>query len=208
MAAKPTGTGPATETSATEPAPLAPPAASPRSSPGAAPDRLLERLESWYIKQVAHTLERVRCDQWGRRLGLAAVILTTIVGTSTFAALGESPSLGARVAVALLGVLAAVATAVKEYAQYEKRSAANLTAAARYGELRYRAQRLVDQRAAGTAARAIEERKLAGLEDRSARQDAESPAIPNSTYTRAKTWVQTRTRERGDPGDRGSTLKP
>jgi len=64
------------------------------------------------------------------------VVLTTVVGTSVFAALGKEVSLGARLAVGAVSVLAAVLAALQTFLRLSERAESHKKSAAGYAAFR------------------------------------------------------------------------
>ena len=150
--------------------------------------RLREKRATWSVKEVAHALESVRCEKLGRVLGLFVVVLTTIIGTSAFAAFQKSPDRTVKWIVVVLSVAAAVTAAVKEFAQYAKGSDAHRNAAAKYEELGDTARRLEGLLRPGPAPADAEEQFLA-LERAGWTQDNSPPLISPRAWDRAVYWM-------------------
>ena len=158
--------------------------------------RLADRRASWYTKEVAHIMEGARCDLYGRRIGLAVVILTTVVGTSIFVTLGENPQWAAKLTVGFVGVAAAVAAAWKENAQYEKRSQSHETAGGKYEHLRYGVEELRDKLAMGVVSREVAEKQLEEFENTAEKLATDAPALPDKAITNAVAFIKKVRQER------------
>jgi SMODS and SLOG-associating 2TM effector domain family 4 len=142
-----------------------------------------ERVFSYEVKRVAHAITAEDSDKWARRLGLGVVVLTTVVGTSVFTSLNDNPSLGAKIAVAVLSVLAAVAAGAKEYLALDKRCSAHRQASSDYGRLRDIAQELL-------AADTITDDAITKLDDEAEAADDRDPSLPRGRYDKAEGWVK------------------
>ncbi len=70
------------------------------------------------------------------RLGIPVVVLSTVIGTSVFATLGESVSLPLRILVGFLSVGAAVLASLQTFLRLGERSEKHRVAAALYSALR------------------------------------------------------------------------
>lgn len=99
-----------------------------------------EILNDWYNRvvttQKAHYLS---ADYFGRKkflLGVPAVLLSTIVGTTVFATLQKrDDSLWLQITVGLASVLAAVLTSLQTFLGYSERAEKHRIAGAKYGAL-------------------------------------------------------------------------
>jgi MFS family permease len=83
-----------------------------------------------------HYIAAERAEARGRLLGVISASLGAIVGTSIFATLQETPTIGWRIAAGLLTTIAAVLTALLTFLDYAKRAAEHRSAGAAYGRLR------------------------------------------------------------------------
>ena len=68
-------------------------------------------------------------------LGIPVVVLTTVVGTSVFAALGKSVNPAAQIAVGLCSVIAAIFAGLQTFLRYAERAEKHRVVAVRYGAL-------------------------------------------------------------------------
>ena len=87
------------------------------------------------MTQRAHYLS---ADHFERRkywLGIPAVVLATVVGTSVFATLSEKPDVSVQIAIGLASVAAAVLTSLQTFMGYPERAEKHRLAGARYGSL-------------------------------------------------------------------------
>jgi hypothetical protein len=96
-------------------------------------------LDEWYqrvsVTQRAHYLS---ANHFGGRkywLGIPAVVLTTIVGTSIFATLKDGPEPWLQILVGLASVAAAVLTSLQTFLGYAERAEKHRLAGAKYGAL-------------------------------------------------------------------------
>jgi len=101
---------------------------------------LEELLEAWASRVAAveagHFAMADRLTRDNFRLGIPVVILSTIIGTSVFATLGESVGLPLRITVGLLSVAAAVLASLQTFLRLGERSEKHRVAAALYSALR------------------------------------------------------------------------
>lgn len=110
-----------------------------------------ELLHEWYrrvaVTQYAHYLS---ADHFGARkywLGVPAVLLSTLVGTSVFATIERQPELWLQIAVGLSSVAAALLASLQTFMGYTERAEKHRMAGARYGAL---GRELEQMRSAGT----------------------------------------------------------
>ena len=96
-------------------------------------------LDEWYLRvSVTQRAHYLSADHFGRRkywLGIPAVVLATIVGTSVFATLSKEPDMWLRIAIGLASVAAAVLTSLQTFMGYPERAEKHRLAGARYGAL-------------------------------------------------------------------------
>jgi len=96
-------------------------------------------LDEWYqrvvVTQRAHYLS---ADHFGSKkywLGIPAVILSTIVGTSVFATVQKQPEFWLQIAVGLASVAAALLASLQTFLGYSERAEKHRIAGAKYGAL-------------------------------------------------------------------------
>jgi hypothetical protein len=96
-------------------------------------------LDDWYqrvsVTQRAHYLS---AEHFGRKkywLGIPAVILSTVVGTSVFATLQKQPIAALQIAVGLGSVFAALLTSLQTFLGYGERAEKHRISGAKYGAL-------------------------------------------------------------------------
>jgi hypothetical protein len=106
-------------------------------------EALWRRKDYYRVQQAARNEASTYYCKAGRFLGLTVVILTTVIGTSAFAALQGDPSTGAKWAVLGLGAAAALAATTKEFMGYGQLSAEEAKFARRYGDFRAKADELL-----------------------------------------------------------------
>lgn len=106
----------------------------------AASNCLDDLLREWQSRAslalYAYNRAATRCRAWDTRLGGLIAILTAIVGTSVFATLQNDVSVGAKIAVGLVSVLAALVAGVQAFATLSKRAFEYERAARSYGAIR------------------------------------------------------------------------
>lgn len=142
-----------------------------------------ELLQEWYrrvsVTQAAHYYS---AGDFGSRkyfLGVPTVILTSLVGTSVFAALQEQPAFWVQILVGLASVAAALLSGLQTFLSDAERSEKHRTAAAKYGAL---GRELECYLLKGGE---ISEAQLASLRVLLNELAIESPNIPLKTYRKA-----------------------
>jgi len=98
-----------------------------------------EVLNDWYarvrVTQLAHYNS---AEHFGKRkyaLGVPAVILSALVGTTVFATLQKQPELWLQIIVGLASVAAALLTSLQTFLGYSERAEKHRIAGAKYGAL-------------------------------------------------------------------------
>lgn len=98
-----------------------------------------EVLSDWYqrvvVTQRAHYQSADYFERKRYWLGIPAVALSTVVGTSVFAALTKQPERWLQISVGLASVLAALLTTLQTFLGYAERAEKHRVAGARYGAL-------------------------------------------------------------------------
>jgi len=140
-------------------------------------------LNEWYervaVTQRAHYLS---ADHFGARkywLGVPAVVLSTLVGTSVFATVQKQPELWLQISVGLASVVAALLTSLQTFLGYAERAEKHRIAGAKYGALGRELEQMRATGAETTPEQITEVRKL--LDDLA----VESPNNPLHIYARA-----------------------
>jgi hypothetical protein len=140
-------------------------------------------LDDWYqrvaVTQRAHYLS---ADHFGARkywLGIPAVVLSTLVGTSVFATVQKQPELWLQITVGLASVTAALLASLQTFLGYAERAEKHRIAGAKYGALGRELEQLRASGATPSPAAISEVRKR--LDDLA----VESPNNPLPIYRRA-----------------------
>jgi hypothetical protein len=100
---------------------------------------LTEVLDDWYQRVAAtQRAHYISADYYGRKkywLGIPAVVLSTIVGTSVFAMIAKQPGPYVQIAVGLASVGAALLTSLQTFLGYSERAEKHRVSGAKYGAL-------------------------------------------------------------------------
>jgi hypothetical protein len=103
-------------------------------------DELQGLLEDWHRRvttaQFGHQRQADRYRALSLVFGIPVVVLTTLVGTSAFAAVTHGASRSARIAVGVVSILAAVLASIQTFLGYGQAAERHRIAGARYASLR------------------------------------------------------------------------
>jgi len=103
-------------------------------------DQARELLKEWHLRataaQFGHQTKAQRSRRINLFLGIPVVALTTIVGTSVFAALGENPGNGVKILAGTVTILAAALAAIQTFLAYAQVTENHRVAASRYATTR------------------------------------------------------------------------
>jgi hypothetical protein len=134
----------------------------------------------------AQFLASKRTQRMHNWIGIPVVVLSAIVGTSIFATISSSPTLGWVITVGLISVLATTLAALQTFFGFGTRAQQHKVAGAKYSSI-MRALDLLELRL--RVGGISPEDALAQLIDISGRldeTDQESPDVPDRTYNRAR----------------------
>lgn len=130
------------------------------------------------INHMAHHRAAARYAMLGRALGVAVVVVSTIVGTAIFTTLKESPSVALKTGAGLLSVVAAVLAALQTFLGFAQRQAAHHDSAVRYGALRRERESVLGMPPSKRDLRQL----LADVRMRWDEVDANAPAVPQRLW--------------------------
>ena len=160
--------------------------------------RLADRWQSWYSKQVAHTqMSTINC-RWDRFLLVSVVILSTIMGSSFIASIGQNPPSWLKAILGVLGLTAAVLAALKERVPFAKYEKDHGDAAAGFEDLRYWAEELADQLSSHAIPPEQASTRLHTLENKAERLDRDSPRLGAWRIGRAVRSIKRMRKDRND----------
>ena len=102
-------------------------------------------LEEWIFRirraQQAHYESATHFARLNYWLGVPAIALSAVVGTSVFAALGKETAISIKIAVGVASVTAAILMALQTFLSYSERAEKHRTVATRYGIMRREIER-------------------------------------------------------------------
>ena len=142
-----------------------------------------ELLKEWYrrvsVTQAAHYYAAGNLSSRKYYLGVPTVILTTLVGTSVFAAIQQQPDYRVQILVGLASVTAALLSGLQTFLGDAERSEKHRTAAAKYGALGRELECCLARE------NGISDERLTLLKCSLDELAIESPNIPIKTYRKA-----------------------
>ena len=128
-----------------------------------------------------HTTKQQRLSDHRITLGIPAVILSTLVGTSIFASLGETPAQSIQILVGIVSVLAATLSAVQTFLGFSERAAKHREVAARYGAARRKIEKLL-----ALSGEAIKPEDVSAVRREIDSVAEEAPNVSDSIWTRTE----------------------
>jgi hypothetical protein len=148
-----------------------------------------ELLEYWRFRnhrvQLAHYEASRRFERLHLWLGLPAIAISTIVGTTVFASLEKSWGTEGQIVVGLLSVVSAVLTGLQTFLRYAELGERHRVAGARFANLKHRLE-LVATLSSDDEKRA----SLKEIEDTWAKLREESPTLPDSIWRRIERQIK------------------
>lgn len=99
-------------------------------------------LAKWQERARINQLQHYEAAQYYTRahnaLGIPAVVLSTVVGTTVFATLAKQVDLRIEIAVGCISVIAAILAALETFLRYSERAEKHRATAAAYASIRHR----------------------------------------------------------------------
>ena len=138
----------------------------------------------------AHFFASNDAQNKGRVLGIPVVILTTIIGTSIFASIGQNPDTELKVIAGVIAVAAAIASALHNFMNFAEITQKHRTAGAKWAELRREFELFTLKYSRDRELWDEAYDRLKDLIARIAQADNDSPNIPDKSYNRAKRAIQ------------------
>jgi conflict system pore-forming effector with SLATT domain len=83
----------------------------------------------------AHYGSAIHAQRMSLRLGLPTVILSAVVGTSVFVAIGKSPSVGAQILVGSISVVVTILASLQTFLRFSERAERHQATAAAFAAL-------------------------------------------------------------------------
>lgn len=99
-----------------------------------------KNLESWLVgvrlSHLGHFRAASRCVKLHQALGVPVTIFTTVVGTTVFSSLGQSPNTALIILTGLLSITAAILSSLQTFLGFSANAERHKLAAIKYGMLR------------------------------------------------------------------------
>ncbi len=152
-----------------------------------------QMLEEWHFRvrrsHFAHHTAAANYEKMNRYLGIPAIILSTIVGTTIFATLQQSTSIYIEILVGLFSISAAVLTSLNTFLGYSERADKHKIAAVKYGDLRTEIEQYMRFPSEENF-----EKVLESFRNRWKKQNEESPIISEKLWKQVEKAIGTRSR--------------
>lgn len=147
-------------------------------------------LENWRFRMHRVQLAHYECARHFERLhlwlGLPAIILSTLVGTTVFASLSKVTDVALQITVGLLSVIAAVLTGLQTFLRYSELAEKHRLAGARFANLKHRIELLATF---PPETEAEFSSSLKGMEEVWSTLREESPMLPGRIWRRIEKAV-------------------
>jgi hypothetical protein len=171
------------------------------------PDSTEELLRGWLLHahkaRDRHDEAARRCERRRVQVGIPAIALAAVAGTSVFASIGMSPEAWVGVVVGSIAILAAALTALQTFLDYPGRAARHHAAGAKYKAIVWE----LEEALAGPALpEMVDRRWIDDLRARFATLEETAPVVDTSTYAKVEaaykqaTWVGTAVQLSGSAG--------
>ena len=144
----------------------------------------LKLLEQWHqglrIDHKAHVRAATKFERDGRWLSIAALVASTVVGTSLFTDVNSPLSSHWKIAAGILSLIAAVLSAIQGSLKLGEQATLHRTATQRYGTLRREVEELIADATnnGGQISREI----MTDLRKRWDEIDADAPTVPQKIF--------------------------
>ena len=145
-------------------------------------------LTDWYrrvrIVQFCHYESAKSFERMNYWMGIPAVFLSTFVGTSVFATLGESIDKRFQIFVGLMSVSTAVLSGIQTFLRFSEKAEKHRMAAARYGALRREIEEIL------TMGEDLTKEISSPLRQDIDRLSEEAPHIPDKIWSKRKELIK------------------
>ena len=155
------------------------------------PDDPNELLRGWLLHahkgRDRHDLAARRCDQQRYLIGIPATITSAIVGTTTFAALQESPDRAIQLLVGVLAIIAAILASLQSFLDLGARAERHRIAGVKYKVVIRRLEQMGIGKIAG---RGLDDPIVNELRQKLDALEEEMPVVPPGIYDRNEAKYQ------------------
>lgn len=151
----------------------------------------MKLLEQWHqglrIEHKAHIRAAAKLERNSLWLSIAALIASTIVGTSLFTDANSRLSSGWKIGAGVLSLIAAVLSALQGSLKLGEKATLHRVATQRYGTLRREVEELI---AEGSTSGTVSHEIMTDLRKRWDQIDADSPTVPQKLHDVASVSLQ------------------
>jgi hypothetical protein len=156
-----------------------------------------QTLEDWHtgvrLMHIAHSRAASSHVRLNRALGVPVVIVTTVVGTTVFASLGNVPNTAVTIVVGVFSVAAAILSSLQTFLNHSGSAERHNAAAIKYGMLRRELEQFLDDT---DDSRQILKEFMASFRARWDQVDQESPALSERIHESALAHLRRSLRDR------------
>lgn len=149
------------------------------------PENAKELFEKWMKRlresQFSHYEAAKALGRSNFALGIPAVVLSTFVGTSIFASLGETLTSSVQILVGIISVLAATLSALQTFLGFSERAAKHRAIASRYGAARRKIEELL-----AISGNSISPEEVSNLRREIDSISEEAPNVPDRIWERVQ----------------------
>ena len=162
-------------------------------------------LEDWLfgarVRSVAHDKAVEYYSRLNRFLGIPAIMVTAMVGTTIFATLSEAPTKPVLVAVGSLSIMAAVLTSLQTFLGYSALAEKHKTAADKFSDIR----REIEAILAGSTAKKTMNNAISVIKEKWGVVQTNSPSIPTRIEQSALSYMR---KKLNRPETAGFAIRP
>jgi hypothetical protein len=153
-------------------------------------EAVLALLREWQqraaVSQDAHYLIATRLGRSNLWFGIPVVVFSTVVGTSVFATLQENVSVGWRIAIGIVSVVAAVLASLQTFLRFQERAEKHRASAELWAAIRREIDQMLALHPDYLAERSDPKAYLDQLRGRMGEVSAQSPEIGDKEWTAAE----------------------
>lgn len=153
------------------------------------------QLRKWQgairVCHLSHVKSAARSQRLSKLLGIPAILLSTIVGTTIFSTMQSSPDVWQQVLVGILSMFAAGLGSIQTFLDFPELTEKHRRAAHQYGSLRREIEEELSSENGGIV---LSKGFMQSIRERWDSIDLESPTLNQSIYQRAanKVWKKKR----------------
>jgi hypothetical protein len=153
-------------------------------------EAVLALMREWQerasISQDAHYVIATRLSSYNLVFGVPVVVFSTVVGTSVFATLQENVSVGWRIGVGIVSVIAAVLASLQTFLRFQERAEKHRAAAEHWAAIRREIDQMLALHPDYLAERSDPKEYLDQLRQRMGEVSAQAPEIGHKDWSAAE----------------------